>query len=265
MIPDEEASYSIAPPGHNSGDMRARAIAELREALELVTRDGKTFETRRAEFLASAARLVVRDRQSAADAADVIRLASEVWAMILTERVSMSDPYRETHLALKRVADEFWTPVAVAMEYLKRQIDDWTAEEDKRIAAQEAEQEAEIARLRALAAPPPEPAPVESENPAPVGREYVDYASPAIPVQRVAPPVMRQPKRAAIVGDLGGMITQATVTDYEIEDITLIPAHIMQSPTVVAAILSVVKATAKHMGVPPGIRVNTSNTNRVKK
>jgi hypothetical protein len=263
MIPDEEAPFPVASVGHNSGDMRARALAELREQLQLVMREGKTFEARKAEFLASAARQNVRDRQSAADAADVIRLASEVWTLILTERVTLSTPYRETHLALKRVADEFWAPVAGAMEVLNDQIDAWTAEEDKRIADQQAEQEAEMARLREAAN---KPAPiVESENPAPAGRAYVDYTAPAVPAPRVAPPVMRPAKRATIVGDLGGMITQATVTDYVIEDISLIPAHIMQSETVVAAILSVVKSTAKHFGTPPGIRKIETSANRVKK
>lgn len=264
MIPDEEAPFPVASVGHNSGDMRARALAELREQLQLVMRDGKTFETRKAEFLASAARQNVRDRQSAADAADVIRLASEVWTMVLTERVTLSTPYRETHLALKAIADEFWLPVTDAMVTLKAQIDAWTAEEDKRIADQQAEQEAEMQRLREAAAPPPPPI-VESENPAPVGRAYVDYTAPAVPARRVAPPVMKPAKRATIVGDLGGMITQATVVDYVIEDISLIPAHIMQSETVVAAILSVVKSTAKHFGTPPGIRKIETSTNRVKK
>jgi hypothetical protein len=75
---------------------------------------------------------------------------------------------------------------------------------------------------------------------------------------------MRAPRRTKIRGDLGAVISAKDTTIYEIEDFALLPDHILKAPTVIEAILTVVKATARHMGVPPGIRTVTTTGNQIR-
>lgn len=257
MIPDEVPEAAGSVFGHNSGSMLVSARNEQAAMLlDTPMEGGKTFDQRRSEFIRSAQAQTVRDRQSAADAADTIKMAGEVWALIDAERRKLSDPYRETHLALSAMASEFWAPVLNAMEGLRRQIDAWTAQEDQRIAAQRAEQEAILARMSSPAASP-EPA---GDVP-PGGRPHIDYSAPA---PRTEVPVMKPARRAKIHGDLGATISQRDIVGYEIEDISLIPDHIMQSETVKEAILTVVRQTARHFGVPKGIRTISRPTNQIR-
>jgi hypothetical protein len=264
MIPDEVPQASGSVFGHNSGSMLVQAKAEHAAALHDTPRDeGKTFAQRKAEFLASAAAQRVRDRQSAADAGDTIKMAGEIWALIDAERRRLSDPFRETHLALSAMASEFWEPVNDAMLALHQQIDAWTAAEDKRVAAIRREQEAELANLRKPTIDPEKERQAERAIDTSLGhapRSFIDYSAPA---STPAMSVMRPTKRAKIRGDLGATISQRDVVGYEIEDISLIPDHIMQSETVKAAILTVVKTTARHLGVPAGIRVITTSGNQI--
>ena len=259
MIEEEVPEAVGSVYGHNSGSMRETAEAEQAAALhDTVRAGGKTFAQRRAEFLASAAAQTVRDRQSAAAAGDTIKLAGEVWALIDADRRERSDPYRETHLSLSGMASGFWSEVNDAMEALRGQIDTWTAEEDKRIAARQREQEEEMARWRAPAAP----APIAAPSP-PAARAHIDYTAPT-PPPTPAMAAMRPAKRSKIRGDLGATISARDVVSYEIEDISLIPDHIMQSPVVRDAILDVVRRTARVMGVPAGIRVITNTGNQIR-
>lgn len=245
MIEDEVPQPREAVFGDNSGDMLVVAREDLREVLHERDRDGKTFAQRRDEFVTSASRQVVKDRESAGAAGDTILLAREVWAMIDAERRERSDPYREVHLALSEDARAFWEPVDEAMKALRAQIDAWTDEEDQRVTNQRAEQQAAMAAMRAKAAPAPEPG-----------------APPPRP--RAAPPAMKPARRAKIRGDLGATISAKDSVEYEIEDFSLLPDHILKSPTVVAAILTVVKSTARHMGVPAGIRTIVTTGNQIR-
>lgn len=255
MIPDEIPQARGSVFGDNSGSMLVSAKDQQHESLFDTPRDGgKTFAQRRDEFVASAGKQIVRDRETAGAAADTIKLANEVWALVDADRRARSDPFRETHLALSGMAAEFWEPVNQAMAGLREQIDAYTAEEDARIAAQQAEQQEALARMRGAASPPPAP---------PQGRSHIDYSVPTPEPQRIAP-AMRAPRRSRIRGDLGSTISQRDVVEYEIEDISLIPEHILTSETVKAAILAVVRATARHMGVPKGIRVITGTGNQIR-
>lgn len=260
MIEEEIPEARGSVYGDNSGSMLTAARDEQSAALYDVERDGgRTFAMRKAEFLASAAKQRVTSRQTAADAADTIKLAKEVWALIDVDRRARSDPYRAVHLALSAQASEFWDEVNEAMAGLNRQIDAYTDAEDERIAAQQREQEEAFARMRQSAAP----APAVEPPAAPTGRQHIDYAAPAATPVRAAP-AMKAARRAPIRGDLGSQIIQRGTDIYEIDDISLIPDHIMQSKTVIEAILTVVRSTARHMGVPPGIRVRTETGNQIR-
>jgi hypothetical protein len=259
MIEEEIPESAGSVYGHNSGDMLAIAKADLVSALYDDDSAGKTFAQRKSEFLTSASRQSVTSRSTAAAAADTIKLAGEVKALIEAARKQRSDPFREVHLALAREAAAFWEPVDEAMAGLRRAIDVWAAAEDDRIAQQQREQEEELARMRAGSAPPPAPPP-----PPAAGRAHIDYAAPAPAPARSTAPQMRQPRRSRIRGDLGATISATQVSTYEIEDWALLPDHILKSPTVVEAILTVVRGTVRHMGVPAGIRVITEATNTIR-
>jgi len=265
MIEDEVPQPREAVYGDNSGDFHRAALDQHTAFLHDVEQpSGKTYERRRSEFLTSASRQVVRDRESAGAAADTIKLAGEVWAEIEADRKERSEPFRTTHLALTAAAREFWEPVVEQMQGLAEQIDAYTEIEDKRIADQRAEQQRERAALRNPA--PAEPASNPDELPGHQPRSIIDYnpSEPRVVKVMAAPsPQMLPAKRAKIRGDLGATVTQKTIVEYEIEDISLIPAHIMTSPTVIEAILTVVRSTARHMGIPAGIRVKNSTGNRI--
>ncbi len=264
MIEEEVPQPREPVFGDNSGSMLIAAKSEQGEALHDTVREGRTFAQRRAEFFASAAKQTVVDRRSAADAADTIKLAQEVWALIDADRKARSEPFRTVHLALSAMASEFWEPVNEKMQGLREQIDTWSDEEDARIARRQKEQSDQLAAMRggAVTAPVPAPTPSVPSTP-PSGRYEIDYAAPAAPITTKVLPVAPA-RRAKIRGDLGATISQRDIVRYEIEDISMIPDHIMQSPTVVEAILTVVRSTARHMGVPKGIRVRTETGNQIK-
>ncbi|HEX9947374.1 MAG TPA: hypothetical protein VGA98_07535 [Allosphingosinicella sp.] len=216
MIEDEAPAFG---PGHNvPPSMMEDAVEAQRQALE-------PYRERRDELVRHKAR-VVRDRQSAADAADVIRVASKVWKIIEAERLQRSNPYRETANAIAAAANEFWAPVEEVMIELRARIDAWDKAEEARIESQRREQAAELARLTAGAIPPP--------------------AAPPIPA-----------RRQRIRGDLGATITATDRQQFEIEDWRLLPDWLMDSVTVRNAILTVARTLAKHRGEIPGIRVST--------
>jgi len=253
MIPDEvPETVEHGMIGHNSGTMLETARAAQLEALHDTPRDGgKTFAQRRDEFIRSAAAQNVRSRQTAADAGDTIKLATEFRAEVNAERKRLSDPYREVHLNLSAMETAFLDPLNTAMEALHGQIDAWTQENDAQIEQQRREQAEAMAAMRKPTA----------AAPAPAGRQHIDYSAPAPVIEGAA---RRAPRRARIIGDLGATISTREIAHYEIEDMSLIPEHIMNSPTVREAILTVVRQTAKHMGVPAGIRKITTTGNQVR-
>jgi hypothetical protein len=262
MIPDEVPQAAGEVFGHNSGaTLLQRARIEQEAALE-------TFAQRKSQFLSSASKQTVRDRQSAADAADTIKLAVAVRKLIDEDRAKRTDPYREVHTNLIGMVDEFWSPVEDSMLNLFNQIEAWNADEDKRIADQKAEQEAEMARMRGgsgryVVADEVAAYPVPTNG----GRSYLDYtAVQSAPVKPAAPgPIVGRPARTAkIRGDLGGVISRDQVKVYEIEDIKALPAWIFETETVKEAILNVARSNAKHMPNIPGIKTSTALKTNVK-
>jgi hypothetical protein len=236
VIPDEEP-IERATPGHNSGSLEATSVADMREILA-------GYEQRKDEFLKSAGNAVVRSRETVGDAGDVIHLAAQIWDRIDAQRRVITDPFLEAGRSTKAIADEFWAPVVEAMEELQGKIDDWKLGENKRIADQRAEQDAEMQRLRAPAVTP-------------------GSAAPAFqPVVKMA--VSAEPKKRKIRGFLGSTVSDVDQKTYEIEDITKIPDWVLNSNEVKAAILSVAKRLNKTVGDIPGVTVTTTLATRVK-
>lgn len=239
MIPDEEPSF--APRDHNRPPSIVEAtIAEQREALTV-------FEKRRDEIVAAATKKDVRDRISAGDAGDIIRIAGEVKKRIDQERMERSKPLRDAADAAKGEVDDFWTPVDDALTALRAKLKAWTDAEDARIEAQAREQEEAMRAMRQQTgiaqAAEGEPEPTRSAPP---------------------PPAFKPAARRKIRGDLGATVSTVEKPQYRVVDIKLIPDWILATPTVHEAIISVVKSMAKHTGDIPGIERTTVSDNQIR-
>ena len=230
MIPDEQPA--LPPRDHNRPPSPVEALsAEQKEALE-------PYRKRRDEIVAAAQKKNVVDRATAGDAGDIMRVARDVFAILDADRRERTDPYRRAADAAKGVVDEFWQPVVDAIADLRGRLKKWDDEEEARIRQQQREQEAEMARMRAAAQPP-------AESPA---------APPPSP-----PPAMREPARRKVRGDLGATVSSVDKVQYRVVDIKAVPDWIMASPTVHEAVITVVKAMAKHAGQIPGIETSTTS------
>jgi hypothetical protein len=218
------------------------ARTDLREWLtERLQRGDKTFAQRKAEFLRAAGAAVVRNRETAGAAADVIKLASAVKKEIDAERLSRSNPYRQVADALVREIEEFWHEVDAAMERLRDMIDAWTAHEDELIERQRLEQEQEQREMRERA-------------------RVMDAMTAPIPAAARPEPARKRPIR----GDYGARVSAAERKVYAIEDVRKLPDWVLDAPVVRDAILQVVRQTAKHMGDIPGIRVSIETENQIR-
>lgn len=234
MLADEQP----APTGHNRPPSPVEHLAdEQREALT-------TFAQRRDEIVASASAKNVFDRASAGDAGDIIRIARDVFERIDQDRRERTDPYRRAAEAAKGAVDEFWQPVLNALDGLRSRLKQWTDAEDARIAAQQAEQDAEMERLRQQRLPM-SPMPHAS-------------AQPTTPARMVPAPSRK------IRGDLGATVSTVEKPKFEVVDVKLVPDWIMATPTVHRAIIQVVESMAKHAGEIPGIARSTVSTNQIR-
>jgi len=214
----------IAPIGHNRPDHVAAARIEMKELLE-------PFAKRREEYLASAAKVVVRDRHEAGDATDLIGMAKGVWDKIEEKRKSISDPHFAAHRAAIEIASDFWEPVVEAMDGVMAKIEAYKAERTRLMAQQEAEQRA------AMESPPPPAA-----DPA-APRQAIDYTAPVqSPSSGFSP---RKPKAQPIKGSYGHKLVETTETLVEITDWKLIPEYIMEAEGVQDAIRKAVAGFAK--------------------
>lgn len=256
MIPDEE-QQGRPPRDHNlpPDPVEVMRVA-MPEALE-------RFQKRRDEIIESANRKQVTDRFSAGDAGDIIGIADKVQKLIDAARRELTDPHHHARDLGKAIADEFWSSAEDALAQLRGRLQAWNDDEDKRIADQQAEQDAFMAKMQNSAVVT---ASEQDDGRKAEGREHIDYSAPASPAAppSASVPGMRPAKRRKIVGDLGAVVSSADVTEYTITDIRLVPDFIMSSPTVHAAVKQVIKSMARHLGDIPGVEKTTSSAVRVK-
>lgn len=241
VIPDEAP---LAPRDHNQPPDLVRALGEAQvEALE-------PFIRRRNELVGAANAKTVFDRISAGDAADIIRIAGEVFKRIDEDRMERTTPYRKAADLAKGIADGFWIPVDEAVTALRGRLKAWTDAEDDRIAAQQREQNEAMAQMRRAAEPI---GPGDSG-----GGEGA--CSPNPPPRSAPQPAFRRKIR----GDLGATVSTVERAEFRVADVRLVPDWIMASPTVHAAIIQVVKSMARHIGEIPGIETSTSSDNQIR-
>lgn len=244
----------LAGIGHNQRDIRAEMVRDMDDILQ-------QFEARRAQFLKSAAAAVVRDRGTAGDAADLIKLAGKVAEAIEIKRREITDPLRTAAEAVKAKADDFWEPVTREMTRVLALIDSFDKQQTALIEQQQREQEEFLAKLAGETAPPPPPEP--APFPTPAERLLVDYTTGRYddpPFQPVAP--RAAPRR--IKGNYGATVVKADEKTYEVTDLDAIPRWLLETATVKAAIAAAAKAMAKQFPVIPGITVTSATNLRIK-
>lgn len=238
------------PIGHNTRDVRADVLADLRDLLQ-------PFEVQRDRYLKSAAAAVVRDRGTAGDAADLIKFAGEIREKIQEKRMEITRPLRDAADAAKAHADDFWQPVDDEMARVLGLIDVFRTEEADRIAKQQREQD-ETMSLLVPRQPTFTPAIVVGR------REHIDYSqrpTDGAPAQPVLAP--REAKARPIRGTYGAKVTAAEQKTYVVTDLDLVPRWVLETDTVKTAIAAVAKSLAKHHPNIPGIAVSTADQTRI--
>lgn len=213
--------------GHNSGYKEA-----VRNQMDEII---SVRQERRDEFIAKIDAKQVTNRELAGDAADLIKLGKAFADIVEGQRKAITDPLRQAAEAGKGMVDEFLIPLDEAIGRLKARLDAWDAEDQERMRAQQAEQEEQMQAMRARAEKP----------------------------DVVAPP-LQPAKRRQIRGDYGAKVSEAEVITWTVEDVSQVPANILNSETVKAAIVQVAKSMEKHFTVIPGLRREVSSVNRIK-
>lgn len=243
MIPREDENPR-AVSGHNQPPSPIDGlVAEQREAHTKERRERLCYIVEKAN-----AKDIV-DRETAGQAGDIIKIAGEFEKIIEQERVARTKPYRDAADAAKAVCDEFLEPLRDAADQLRRKLDQWSKDEDERIAAQAAEQEAFFN--------PPAAEPVKP-------REARDYSAPVEKASPPPPPADLKPaRRRKITGDLGARVTVQETKVYNVVDVRAVPDFILQSATVKEAIVQVARSMAKHMPEIAGIEITTKTGSRV--
>ena len=222
--------------GDNNPPEPINPVGEMRDHLD------EKFASRRDEIITAANRKQVTDRATAGDAGDIIKIAAEVARLVDSDRRERTDPLRKTADSIKGAADAFWEPVVDAIDALRARLKAWTDAEDARIEQQAREQAEAMAKMRQQAAANvPEP-----ETPAP------------------PPPAPLPARRRKIRGDLGATVSTVDRKEYRVIDVRAVPDFILESETVKAAIIQVVRQTAKHFGPIPGIEETTASDNQVR-
>ena len=247
------------------------------ETLCELQRDAQTPERReRVRYVTQRANAkTVEDRETAGQAADIIKVATEVETLIETDRVNLTRPYREAADRAKNICDEFLEPLREARANLKQRLDAWNDAEDRRIEEQRAEQEAffngQIDPAKEKAAD----AAIEGAGLS-SPRKAIDYSQPAeekpftrgvaqpAPSSHMKPPAMREPKKRKITGDLGATASRTTTKEYRVVDVRAVPDFILQSDTVKEAIVQVAKSVGKHMGSIDGIEITEKRGTQVR-
>jgi len=250
MIPDERPSPP-APAGHNLAPSPVDAvIAAQREAQTPAKSE------RIAYIVGKANAKAIVDRLTAGEAGDIIKVAREVEQALERDRIDLTKPYREAADAGKAECDRFLEPLRVAADTLAGRLEQWSAEEDKRIAEQAAEQDAFFAAQGPAKEIDPNDTSIQWETRQ--GRSEQRNGPDA-----TAPP-LKPARRSKIVGDLGARVTQAEIKHHRVTDIRAVPDFIMNSPTVHAAVIQVVRSMAKHLPTIPGIETTVGTGVRVK-
>jgi hypothetical protein len=209
-----------------------------------MTRALAPWEKRRDELVTKAEKVEVKDLQAAEDAVDFIRMARALTSKAVELKSEVQKPYDEAQAAVRNTAQRFIDTITGAIETVQERLDDYRAERAEAARKAQAEQEAEEARLRAENAPPSLPA----------APERSDAAAP--------PPKPR--KAAPIRTKLGGLATEQQRWRAKVTDVSLVPAHVLESDTVKDAIAKVAGGMMQHGIAVPGVEKEHYTTTSIR-
>lgn len=214
-------------PGHNSGAVSAE------DAAEAMKRALAPWEARCVEFETKAGKAVVDSADAAGAGIDFVRMVRALHDKASDLRTEVQGPYRDAALAAGSVAARFLDRLEAAERQMQTALKAYNDDRKAKAAAQAAAQQVEEERLARIAAerdgvPPPPP--------------------PSAP-----PPVQRRRRAAPIRSDLGGVMTEHAKLTVTVTDVTLIPAHILNTPRVLEAIRKVAYDLVKNGIDVPGV------------
>lgn len=234
-----------AAVGHNSGDMRAAALGDIRRRLA-------PFARRKRDFLRAAGRVQIRDRHDAGAAADLIGLARDVRALVDAERKAIVGPHDEALKAANGRTRAFWDDVDQAMRIVQARLDEFAAAEERRIETQRLEQEAEIRRRQEALKDKMDVTVRHHHEAAIAAGKHQDAAG-------------RQPKRRSYRGDYGRQATVGGTDVIEISNWRELPDWVFGAEAVQEAIRKVVKPMVRQKIVIPGLTVTKATKTSVRK
>lgn len=213
--------------GDNSGMLDPELAAEsMRRALG-------PWDARRAEFEAKANRAVVETAEAAQNAIDFVRKARALVERAKLLRDEVQEPYADCARSAGAVATTFIENVESSIRKVRTALENYNAVRRQRAADVAEEQRKAEAALAAQAA-------ARDGAPAP------QIPQGARRSRRVSAPIRT---------DTGGLMVEVERDTYEVEDVTLIPAFVLNSPKVKEAIRIVAGDFIKNGMEVPGIRV----------
>jgi hypothetical protein len=229
--------------GDNSLSIVRALRAEAQESLA-------HFEQRRDQFAAAMAKFVtIRDRLDVGNAGDLIGMARSVFDMVDARRKALVAPHDKAIDAVNALFREFWQPVENAVADLRRKLDQFAADEQTRIDAQEEEQRRFEQAARAAQAPRAAGRPVD----APPADDGARKRTPAAP------------KRQNVRGDYGANVVFGQLDVIEIENWRELPDFIMDAADVREAIIKVARPMVKQKIVIPGLTVTKAAATSVRR
>lgn len=232
------------PRDHN----QAGLAVEMRNAIRL---ELAIFEERRDAFVKAADGFVlVRDRIDVAKATDIVGLGEKVGGLVEAERKKVAGPHYEAFRAVNEYVSNFWYPAARALSALTERIETFHREEDARILAQQAEQRAHEASIRAGRAP-------VVEEPVAMDRVVAE------PGQRPRAPAPVAPASRPVRGDYGFAARRRAVDVITIDDVSALPDWVFQSQPVIDAIIATVRPMVAKKIPITGITVTKSTKTKV--
>lgn len=248
MIPDESPTSRPSSQHNLPPDPIQTVEGQMEDVIA-------KYRTRIGEIAESARKKIVVDRDTAGQAGDILAIAANVLEKLDADRKEVTTPHYDASRRGKMLADEAWEPAEFELDLLRERLQDWNDAEDARIEEQRLEQQRQMQAMRAKAAPPPAPGP----------RADINYSAPTAAPEPSRSLELQPARRRKVRGDLGSVSGNVDKVEYEIIDIRALPDIILQSDTVKAAALAVVKSMARHMGDIPGVKKSTTGKLKVQR
>lgn len=185
------------------------------------------YKPRLDEFLAAIAKIAIGNRGDAGAAADKVGLAQDFRKIVDGKRDELVKPFREAAQATNGVVGNFLAPLDAAIADGLAKIETYRKEAAARVAEQKQEQR------------PPQGAPSDM-------------------------PAAAQPAAKPIRGDYGKRVVATNRKRAVLEDLSQVPAFIMESRDVRAAIEKVATGMLKQHPEIAGFRIETDETTGVR-